>query len=145
MPIGSTIIQGNMLAAQRVASLAAQNPSTGAVLAASTNGTLYGSRTPTLQSFKQTDATHKALTQAVEQSCSVGSGDARACSAAAQRLGSYEALVSSPYGALTQSILRKRDDSSINVWFMHRNQVLPPRSTTADVGALAVTLSAITP
>ena len=143
MPVSNTIFKAYSGAANVTQSLAAQSGvSNSAVLAAQNSGALRGTPAPSLAAFKQSDKTHVALTQAVRQSCGAG-GNARACSAASQNLGSYEALVTGPDGALTQALLRKRDESSIREWLTPPTRVLPIKTTTAEVGSVAVTLAAL--
>ena len=148
MPYPSSILNTYAAAWGTTQSLAAQSGGVGAgaVLAAQAAGTLKGGSTPTLESHKQSDATHAALTKAVAQTCKAG-GDLRACSSNAQKLGSYEAWLSSNDGPVTAAQLRKRDDSSIYADWLdatkNPTRVLPTKVTTPEVGSLAVTLAAL--
>ena len=144
MPVTSTLYKTYGAAWQTTQTLAAQSTpvNSGAVLAAQDVMSLRGAPTPSLASFKASDPTFGVLNQAVARACVPG-GDGRACSAAAQQLGSYEALVTGPDGPVTAALLNKRDNSSIREWFAPPTRVLPTKVTTPQVGAVAVSLGAI--
>ena len=145
MPVSNTILKTYSAAWKTTQTLAAQSGGSvtnATVLAAQASGGLRGTPTPTMEAFRRSDATYASLAAGVQQACRAG-GDGRACSAAAQQLGSYEAAVAGPSGALTQALLNKRDDSSIREWFAPPTRVLPIKVTTPEVGAVAVSLAAM--